>query len=181
MRTRTQLFGITTTTVAMFLLMGAVTAAMAGDCTMKCCMDKTAAAAAADQTMNVKAEVNAEALKTLMDLDVSMVLVDARGAQKAWITGAVAISPDADDQTIRTALGDPQQLVVTYCGGPGCAMSLNMANRLAQLGYTHVIRFTGGMAKWSQAGFEFASAEMATPMQDESAQASGPATSAEGS
>lgn len=109
------------------------------------------------QESQVKAELNAEALKALMDADVPMVLLDARGKSPQWIAGAVPVAHDAEDEAVRKAAGEPDQLVVTYCGGPECPLSLMLANRLAELGYHNVIRFTGGVEAWTEAGYDLKS------------------------
>jgi rhodanese-related sulfurtransferase len=102
----------------------------------------------------VKAELNAEALKALLGAKVPMVLLDARGPSDQWIAGAVPLAHDADEKAIRRVVGKPNRLIVTYCGGPECPMSLMLANNLTEHGYTNVIRFTGGIEAWTNAGLE---------------------------
>lgn len=106
------------------------------------------------EKIEVKAELNAEALKAIMDANVPMALLDARGPSDQWIDGAVPLAHDADEKSTRRAVANPNQLIVTYCGGPECPMSLMLANHLAEQGYTNVIRFTGGVEAWTNAGFE---------------------------
>ena len=106
------------------------------------------------EKIEVKAELNAEALKAIVDAKVPMVLLDARGPSEKWIDGAVSLAHNADEMAIRRAVGNPNRLIVTYCGGPECPMSLMLANNLAEHGYTNVIRFTGGAEAWAKAGFE---------------------------
>jgi len=106
------------------------------------------------EKIEVKAELNAEALKAVMGAKVPMVLLDARGPSDQWIDGAVPLAHDADEKALRRAAGNANRLIVTYCGGPECPMSLMLANNLAEHGYTNVIRFTGGVEAWTEAGFE---------------------------
>ncbi len=106
------------------------------------------------EKIEVKAELNAEALKAIMDAKVPVVLLDARGPSDQWINGAVPLAHDAEKKAIRKAVAKADQLIVTYCGGPECPMSLMLANNLAEHGYTNVIRFTGGIEAWTKAGFE---------------------------
>lgn len=106
------------------------------------------------EKIEVKAELNAEALKAIMDAKVPVVLLDARGPSDQWIDGAVPLAHNADEKALRQAVGNPNRLIVTYCGGPECPMSLMLANNLAEHGYTNVIRFTGGIEAWTKAGFE---------------------------
>ncbi len=106
------------------------------------------------EKVEVKAVLNAQALKALQGARVPMVLLDTRGPSDQWIKGAVFVTHDADEQALHRAAPSKQQLVVTYCGGPACAASLMVANRLAELGYHNVIRFTDGVQGWKAAGYE---------------------------
>ncbi len=101
--------------------------------------------------VEVKAELNAQALKALMDAKVPMTLLDARGPSESWIAGATPMAHDADEKALHKVVSNPHQLVVTYCGGPACPASQMLANRLAQHGYPNVIRFTGGIEAWTKA------------------------------
>jgi rhodanese-related sulfurtransferase len=42
--------------------------------------------------------------------------------------------------------------VVVYCAGPTCPASREAAGRLAELGYTNVEAFEGGLEEWKRAG-----------------------------
>lgn len=141
--------------VAMVIVAGMVSVAMAQGSGSKHTgsASKTEQPTQAKKTQ-VKAEINAEALKAIMDAKVPMLLLDARGQSSQIIQGSVALEYDADENAIRKVATDTKQLIVTYCGGPECPMSLMLANSLAKQGYTNVIRFTGGIETWTQAGFE---------------------------
>jgi len=108
---------------------------------------------------SVKAELNAQALMALKGAKVPMVLLDARGPSAEWIDGAMPMAYDADEKTAKRSLAKREQLIVTYCGGPECPMSQMLADRLAGYGYTKVIRFTGGVAAWTEAGYELKKAK----------------------
>ena len=170
MRSSTRVYWMGGATLALISMITLATTATAGDKAGQTAGAAKDCAACAAGKMQVKAEVNAEALNALMGAKVSMVLVDARGTSESWIPGAVALTADADEQTIRQTLSDPNQVIVTYCGGPGCMMSASLANRLAELGYTHVIRYTGGVANWKKAGYAMADA---TTVEEHDAQATG--------
>lgn len=106
------------------------------------------------EKVQVKAELNAQALKAIMDAKVPMLLLDARGPSDQLIGNAVPLSYDSDEKAIDKVVTNANQLIVTYCSGPECPMSLMLANRLAKKGYTNVIRFTGGIEAWTAAGFK---------------------------
>jgi rhodanese-related sulfurtransferase len=42
--------------------------------------------------------------------------------------------------------------IVVYCAGPHCSASREAAEKLAELGYSGVAAFEGGLAQWKQAG-----------------------------
>ena len=42
--------------------------------------------------------------------------------------------------------------IVVYCGGPKCPQSLQAAQKLAELGYTNVQAYEGGLEEWKHAG-----------------------------
>lgn len=53
------------------------------------------------------------------------------------------------NQTMSMATGGNHRMpLVTYCAGPTCWMSYNVALRLIRLGYTNVYWYRGGMAAW---------------------------------
>ncbi len=108
----------------------------------------------AEKQVRVAAELNAQALMAIKNAKVPMALLDARGASAQWIDGATPLEHDADEKAVRKALANRDQLIVTYCGGPECPMSQMLADHLAKLGYTNVIRFTGGLMAWEEAGYE---------------------------
>lgn len=107
-----------------------------------------------DKADHVAAELNAQALMAIKNAKVPMALLDARGPSAEWIDGATPLAHNADEKAVRKALVNRDQLIVTYCGGPECPMSQMLADNLAKLGYTNVIRFTGGLMAWEEAGFE---------------------------
>ncbi len=82
-------------------------------------------------------------------------LLDARDAgafRRGHIPGATSLP--VDDFNDRwpgildaTPAGQP---VITYCSGPGCDMSYELALRLLEEGIVQVYEFSGGMATWRE-------------------------------
>ena len=142
---------VSAATVAVLLATGAVSLALAQGSGSRSGSSNRGEEKA--KKIEVKAELNAEALKALQGARVPMILFDARGPSKEWISGAVPLLHDASDKTIRQAMTNRNRLVVTYCGGPECPMSQMLADRLATMGYENVIRFTGGLQAWEDAGY----------------------------
>lgn len=140
---------------AMAVVAGLVGVAMAqGSGTKRAGSESKAEAPKDEEKVEVKAELNAQALKAITGARVPVVLLDARGPSDQWLDGAMPLAPDADERAVRRAAGHPNRLIVTYCGGPECDLSQKLANHLAEHGYTNVIRFTGGIEAWTEAGFE---------------------------
>jgi len=84
-----------------------------------------------------------------------MVILDARSGK--WddgrrIPGARSLALNAPEDAVSKALPDKEGLVVTYCGGMTCPLSLELAERLERLGYHNVLAYQQGLAGWSEAG-----------------------------
>lgn len=95
--------------------------------------------------------INAQELEALMSSNTPMELVDARTDKYfdgTLISGARRLPADASDATIAEALPNKEMLIVIYCGGGKCPASKNLAQRLVDNGYTHVIDYHGGISEW---------------------------------
>ena len=165
MNRRKHLLWTSTAAVTLLLAAGLVTTALAQGSGSKHKAEK-----AEEKKIEVKAELNAEALKALTGAKVPMLLLDARGPSDQWLPGAVPLAYDADEKIVRRALTHTGRLVVTYCSGPECIMSLMLANHLTELGYPNVIRFTGGVQAWEEAGFPLQAEEKQSSATDGGAQ-----------
>jgi len=114
-----------------------------------------AGGACAPKTMADKAGKHAEKVISTQELREraeEVVIIDARGETAERIPGAKALAVDADEATIRAAVGDGSKPVVTYCGGPKCPLSKMLAKKILALGYEDVIEYREGIAGWQQAG-----------------------------
>jgi rhodanese-related sulfurtransferase len=57
------------------------------------------------------------------------------------------------DTIEHSTAGIPKDVeIITYCGGPKCPQSTQAAQKLAELGYTNVRAFEGGLEGWRAAG-----------------------------
>lgn len=146
----------TTVAVAMLMLMGGLSAALAQGSGSKSKQE-------APKKEHVKAELNAQALHALINAKLPVVVLDARGESSKIIPGSLALSYDADANAIKKVLPDTNSVIVTYCDGPECPMSQMLADSLAKHGYKNVIRFTGGVETWTQAGFELKTVKADAP------------------
>jgi len=99
--------------------------------------------------------VNTAALATLIRTKVPVTILDARSGKYddgKRVPGARQLSPAAKDEDVAKALPDKQALIVTYCAGPGCPASKELAEHLEKLGYTNVIEYPEGIPAWIKAG-----------------------------
>lgn len=76
------------------------------------------------------------------------------------IPGAINISyvdftilPDEEKNAIM-AKYNKDGIIVVYCGGGDCEMSIDLAYDIAKLGFTSVNIFLGGWKEWTEAGFQ---------------------------
>lgn len=83
------------------------------------------------------------------------VLVDALGPISyagAHLPGAINIAPKSCDELAARRIPSLETEVVVYCAGPECESSVEVAERLVELGYTNVLHFPGGKEAWREAG-----------------------------
>ena len=85
----------------------------------------------------------------------SVTVVDALGGDyyaKAHLPGAVELIPGDVDAKAASVLPDKTAQIVTYCTGPSCPNSGQVADRLTSLGYGHVRKYREGIEDWTLAG-----------------------------
>ena len=88
-------------------------------------------------------------------------VVDALGGDyyaKQHLPGALALAPGDVDALAPAVLPDKGAAIVTYCTGPSCPNSGQVADRLTVLGYAHVRKYRGGIEDWVAAGLPTESA-----------------------
>ena len=91
----------------------------------------------------------------------TVTIVDALGGDyyaKQHLPGAVALAPGDVDALATAVLPDRGAAIVTYCTGPSCPNSGQVADRLTALGYAHVRKYREGIEDWVGAGLPTASA-----------------------
>jgi rhodanese-related sulfurtransferase len=95
--------------------------------------------------------IDAQGLETLLSSKTPFELVDARTDK--WfdgtlISGAKRLPSDSSDSAIAETLSNKEKLVVVYCGGEKCPASKDLAQRLVDAGYKHVLDYHGGITEW---------------------------------
>ena len=85
----------------------------------------------------------------------TVIVVDALGGDyyaKQHLPGAVALTPGEVDALASSVLPDRDASIVTYCTGPSCPNSGQVADRLTALGYANVRKYRDGIQDWVDAG-----------------------------
>jgi len=72
---------------------------------------------------------------------------DANIAGSRWIP-----HDEINERLAAQFVPSKDETIVTYCGGGECKASKMAAEKLAQLGYTNVFAYEGGLKDWSEAG-----------------------------
>ena len=95
--------------------------------------------------------------------DRNALFIDGRTEEEyksGHIPGAINISyvdftvlPDAEKIEIM-AKYNKDGIIVVYCGGGDCEMSIDLAYDIAKLGFTSVNIFLGGWLEWIEAGLQ---------------------------
>jgi rhodanese-related sulfurtransferase len=101
------------------------------------------------------AEVTRESLLAKMENGEDFVLVDALSPMSyamSHLPGAVNIPPEGCDRWAARRIPDKTTEVVVYCQNPECESSVEVANRLLELGYEHVGHYAGGKSDWVEGG-----------------------------
>jgi rhodanese-related sulfurtransferase len=100
-------------------------------------------------------DIGCAELREKMERNDPFVLVDALGPISyagAHLPGAINLTPSTVDERAQRRIPDPDMEVVVYCAGPDCDSSVEVAQRLLELGYRKVRHFSGGKEAWREAG-----------------------------
>jgi rhodanese-related sulfurtransferase len=100
-------------------------------------------------------EIAREDLVARMENGEDLVLVDALGPISygaAHLPGAINIPPERVDALADRRIPSLDRLVVVYCANPACESSVEVAERLVEIGYRNVLHYAGGKEDWASAG-----------------------------
>ena len=110
-----------------------------------------------------KAQINAPGLRALVRSRVPLTIVDARSNPRELIPNARIVYSRTSSVNVQRLLPNRSALIVIYDDGPTTPDTRVLADRLDQGRYTSVIRFTGGLAAWKKAGYNFMKVAPPTP------------------
>jgi len=100
-------------------------------------------------------EIDRETLWRKIQSGDRLVVVDALGPisyAAAHLPGAVNIPPERVDDLAPRRIPDRDAEVVVYCANPSCESSVDVAERLVELGCRNVLHYSGGKEEWRAAG-----------------------------
>jgi rhodanese-related sulfurtransferase len=100
------------------------------------------------------AEIGREELLRKLQGD-EYVLIDALGPISygaAHLPGAINIPPERVYALAPRRIPDLDSPVFVYCANPSCESSVEVAQRLVELGYRNVRHYAGGKDDWAAAG-----------------------------
>jgi rhodanese-related sulfurtransferase len=100
-------------------------------------------------------EIGREELRQKVERGDDFVLVDALPTiayAGAHLPGAISIPPERMETLIERKIPSLDAEVVVYCANPSCESSVQVAQRLLDLGYRNVRHYSGGKQDWRDAG-----------------------------
>ncbi len=68
------------------------------------------------------------------------------------LPGAINIPPASVDERAPRRIPDRESEIVVYCTSPTCEASVEVGQRLLELGYRNVRHYPGGKDEWKAAG-----------------------------
>lgn len=99
--------------------------------------------------------IDRESLLRRLEESSELVLVDALAPLSyaaRHLPGAINIPPERVDELAGSRIPDLGTEVVVYCADVDCDASVEVAERLVELGYRHVRHYSGGKRDWAEAG-----------------------------
>jgi rhodanese-related sulfurtransferase len=101
------------------------------------------------------ANVSREQLQSMIEDGGDLVLVDALppiSFAASHLPGAINIPPSSVDERAPRRIPDQETEIVVYCQSPTCDSSVEVGQRLLELGYVNVRHYPGGKDEWKEAG-----------------------------
>lgn len=100
-------------------------------------------------------QVGRDELLRKIEAGDDFVLVDALAPisyARSHLPGAINLTPEWVDERAPRRIPDRETPIVVYCSNPTCETSVEVAQRLLELGYVDVRHYPGGKQEWVEAG-----------------------------
>jgi rhodanese-related sulfurtransferase len=110
--------------------------------------------------------ISRESLQQKIETGADFVLVDALSPMSyatSHLPGAINLPPESVDGRAQRRIPDRSTEVVVYCSDVTCNSSLDVANRLIELGYENVSHYAEGKNDWVEAGLPLERGRAAAP------------------
>jgi rhodanese-related sulfurtransferase len=104
------------------------------------------------------ARISRESLWQKIERGDEFVLVDALAPisyTASHLPGAISMPPEYVGGRARRFIPDRDIEIVVYCASSTCDTSLEVADRLSELGYRNIRHYAGGKRDWAEAGLPF--------------------------
>jgi rhodanese-related sulfurtransferase len=103
--------------------------------------------------------ISAEKLKKKLDSGGNFKVVNVLSKDSynaTHIPGSINIPLNEIEKRAKKELPDKNQEIIVHCSSETCQASPAAAEKLKNMGYKNVVEFSGGIAGWQDAGYEFA-------------------------
>ena len=110
--------------------------------------------------------IDRDALLEKIERGDELVIIDALSPisfAALRLPGAVNITPGTVDEQAPRRIPDHATEVVVYCQSPACDASVEVAERLIELGYLNVRHYAGGKDEWAAAGLPLEGGRASAP------------------
>lgn len=100
-------------------------------------------------------EISRDQLRQKLESGAPLVLVDALAPMSfahSHLPGAINLPPEWVDERGPRRIPDRDAEVVVYCASSTCDSSVEVGERLTELGYEDVRHYVGGKKDWVDAG-----------------------------
>jgi rhodanese-related sulfurtransferase len=100
-------------------------------------------------------EISRDQLRQKIERGDEFVLVDALAPMSfahSHLPGAINLPPEWVDERGPRRIPDPNAEIVVYCASSTCDSSVEVGQRLVELGYRKVRHYVGGKRDWVKAG-----------------------------
>jgi rhodanese-related sulfurtransferase len=101
------------------------------------------------------APITRDQLRQKIEAGDELVLIDALAPMSyahSHLPGAINLPPDWVDERGPRRIPNLDAEIVVYCSSSTCPSSVEVGNRLVELGYRNVQHYVGGKKDWVEAG-----------------------------
>jgi rhodanese-related sulfurtransferase len=100
-------------------------------------------------------EISRDQLWRKIDDAEEFVLIDALAPMSyahSHLPGAINLPPEWVDERGPRRIPEPETEIIVYCASSTCDSSVDVGNRLVELGYRNVSHYVGGKKDWIEGG-----------------------------